>query len=462
MALTLEEVSDRLDRLPGSRFHAKILVIAALSLFFDTLDHVIFGFVLASLRTIWKFDVRTVGLISAIGMFGYLVGSFSCGFIADRIGRKKTILFTLIFYSLFSALRGLSNDVARLALLNFLTLIFIGAENSTVPPYLAELWPARIRGKLVGWMMGFFGLGIALAPVWALLIIPNLGWRWALLLTGPFALIGGLIRSSLPESPRWLVRTGNVTQAESVLRRIEAEVEKTVGAPLPVVRERPSRASTQPTVRSRDLLSPAYRRTTLMLWALWFAEYGVLYAFQTFVPTILSAEGYSIVNSFRYSVVIYGAVIPGYVLGGQAVEWLDRKYSALLSFAAIGIFGTLFGLSTRPLEIVTFGGLTAFFLAVGSTSIYAYTPELYPTEVRATGMGIASAWGRVGAVMQILTFGFFFAARGKSLLFIMSDSTLLIASIAVACFGPVTRGRPLEDTARGAGVGLLATIRSQK
>ena len=464
MALTLEQVSDRLDRLPTSRFHARILVVSALSLLFDTLDATVTGFVLASLRTIWKFDVKTVGLISAIGLSGYLLGAFFSGFIADRVGRKKTILFTLIFYSIFSAARGLSDNVATLALLNFLTWIFIGAESSTVPPYLAELWPARIRGKLVGWMMGFFGFGIALSPVWALLIIPNLGWRWALLLTAPFALIGGMIRSSLPESPRWLIKTGRVAEAESVLGWIEEEVERATAAPLPppIVRMQISEDSTRPLVRPRDLLSPVYRRITFMLWAAWFAEFGVHYAFQTFVPTILTAEGYSIATSFRYAVVIYGAVIPGYILGGQVVEWLDRKYSILLSFAATAVFQTLFGLSKGPREIMLFGGLTAFFLALGSTSLYTYTPELYPTEVRATGMGIASAWGRAGAVTLLLTFGFFFASMGKSLLFILSDSVLLIASIAVACFGPSTRGRALEDTSQGIRVVLAPTFQGKE
>ena len=284
MDLTLEQLSDRLDRLPTSRYHVKILVIAALSLLIDTLDHVITGFVLASLRTTWNFDLRTVGLISAIGLCGYLAGSFFCGFVADRIGRKKTILFTLLFYSFFSAARGFSNALSTLAVLNFFTLIFIGAESSTVPPYLVELWPTRLRGKLVGWMMGFFGLGIALSPIWALLIIPNLGWRWALWLTAPFALIGGTIRSSLPESPRWLLKAGRVSEAESALTKIEVEVEKATGAPLPpVMSKQPGLDRSQPLLRPRDLLGPFYRRITLMLWAVWFAEYGVLYTFQTFV-----------------------------------------------------------------------------------------------------------------------------------------------------------------------------------
>jgi MFS transporter, putative metabolite:H+ symporter len=442
--LTLGEVSDRLDRLPTSRFHAKILIVAALSLLFDTLDTAVTGFVLASLRTVWHFDAKTIGVVSAIGLSGYLVGSAICGFSADHLGRKKTILFTLILYSVFSASRGLTDTVGVFAFLNFFTWFFVGAESSTVPPYLAELWPSRIRGKLVGWMMAFFGTGIALSSIWALLIIPTMGWRWALFLTAPFALIGGVMRSVLPESPRWLIRVGRIADAEAVLRRVEDEVAKSTGRVLPAVVPRRPQVS-QRRVYPRELLGTAYRSLTLMLWAAWFAEYGVLYTYQIFVPTILSAEGHSIVNSFRYSVVIYSAAIPGYVLGGYVVEWLDRKYAILLSFASVAAFGTLFGHSQSPVQIMTFGGSTVFFLSLGSTAIYTYTPELYPTEIRATAMGIASAWGRVGAVTMLLVFGHLFAIHGKSLLFLIIDPILMTASIVVLCVGPPTRGKPLQE-----------------
>jgi putative MFS transporter len=445
--LTLGEVSDRLDRLPTSWFHAKILIVAALSLLFDTLDTAVTGFVLASLRTTWHFDANTIGVVSAIGLSGYLVGSFICGFIADHIGRKKTILFTLILYSIFSAWRGLSNTVGVFAFLNFFTWFFVGAESSTVPTYLAELWPSRTRGKLVGWMMAFFGAGIALSPVWSLLIIPTLGWRWALFLTAPFALIGGIMRSVLPESPRWLIRAGRASDAEAVLARIEAEVSKSSG-PLLAPAIAGQRREELPARRAHasELLGAAYRSITLMLWVAWFAEYGVLYTYQIFLPTILSAEGHSIVKSFGYSVVIYSSVIPGYVLGGYVVEWLDRKYAILLAFVSITAFGTLFGHSRSPAQIMTFAGLTVFFLSLGSTAIYTYTPELYPTEIRATAMGIASAWGRVGAVTMLLVFGHFFATLGKSLLFLIIDPVLIAAVIVILYFGPSTRGRPLQET----------------
>jgi MFS transporter, putative metabolite:H+ symporter len=299
--------------------------------------------------------------------------------------------------------------------------------------------------------MAFFGAGIALSSVWSLLIIPTLGWRWALFLTAPFALIGGIMRSVLPESPRWLIRAGRLADAEAVMVRIETEVSKSSGPLLaPAIpgqrREELSARRAHPS----ELLGVPYRSVTLMLWTAWFAEYGVLYTYQIFLPTILSAEGHSIVKSFGYSVAIYSSVIPGYVLGGYVVEWLDRKYAILLAFVSITAFGTLFGHSRSPAQIMTFAGLTVFFLSLGSTAIYTYTPELYPTEIRATAMGIASAWGRVGAVTMLLVFGHFFATLGKSLLFLIIDPVLIAAVIVVHCFGPSTRGRPLQETQLGA------------
>lgn len=446
MHSTLRGLTDRIDRLPVSAFHIRVLFVAALSLFFDTLDTVITGFVLAELRSVWQLDARAIGIISAIGLLGYLIGSFASGFIADYIGRKKTILYTLILYSVFSAARGLSPDVYVFTALNFLTWIFVGAESSVVPPYLAELWPSRVRGKLNGWMMAFFALGVAMSPLYALYIIPTFGWQWALFLTLPFALLGGFMRSGLPESPRWLVNKGRDAEAELVVRTIEDEVASQTKSSLPPVVASQSVAVLAPATLG-DLLGPRFRRTTIMLWCAWFAQYGVLYTFLSVLPTVLALEGYSIVKSFQFSLFIYSAFVPAYVLGGYFVEWFDRKYAALGAYACAALFGTLFGLSTQPAFFVTFGALMAFSLGIGATFIYTYTPELYPTEIRATGMGIASAWGRVGGILFLLAFGVFAVLQGKLALFLVSDGMLAIAFIAVLLFGPSTRGKTLEQTA---------------
>ncbi len=141
-----------------------------------------------------------------------------------------------------------------------------------------------------------------------------------------------------------------------------------------------------------------------MLWCAWFAEYGVLYAFLTFVPTLLIMSGHKIIASFSYSVVIYMAYIPGYILGGYLADFVDRKWGIVVAFVGTAVFGTLFGSASADQWIVLFGALTAFSAACASTCIYTYTPENHPTDIRATGMGIASAWGRAGSITLLLLF----------------------------------------------------------
>lgn len=234
------------------------------------------------------------------------------------------------------------------------------------------------------------------------------------------------------------------------MTRIETEVSRKSDRPLaPIVPRSGGHELSASLARPGQLLGAAYRRLTLMLWAAWFAEYGVLYTYQIFLPTILSAEGHSTTKSFLYSVVIYSAVIPGYVIGGYAAERLDRRFAILLSFASVAVFGTVFAYSQTPAQIMAFAGVTVFFLSVGSTAIYTYTPELYPIEIRATAMGIASAWGRVGAVTMLLVFGNFFPSLGRSLFLVLIDPVLILAALVVLYFGPSMRGMPLRETQLG-------------
>lgn len=183
-----------------------------------------------------------------------------------------------------------------------------------------------------------------------------------------------------------------------------------------------------------------------MLWLVWFTEYGVLYTFQSVLPTLLAMDGFSIVRSTQFSVVIFSGFIPGYILAGYLLDLIGRKYWLMLCFAGIGVSGTLFGFADTPAQIMACAWFTAFFLGNGSTTIYTYTPELYPTEIRTTAMGMASAWGRAGGILLLLVFGIFSLLQGRLALFVVSDGLLLLSIIVVAVLGPNTKGRTLEAT----------------
>ncbi len=445
MMTTPSDLVARLDRLPASRFHVTVLVVAALSLFFDTLDTVVTGFAFAAFRTEWHLGASALGINAAVGLAGYLVGSLLVGFAADRWGRKAVMSWSLVLYSLFSASRALAPGIEVFMVLNFLTWMFVGMESCVVPPYLAELWPSRLRGRFNGWMMSFFALGFSLSPVWALVFLPTVGWRGTLALTAPFALLVGAMRRVLPESPRWLLSQGRAEEAEAVVADIEARVARSHGGVLPPVVP----VSVPPITRAArraDIVAPGVLRLTLMLWLVWFTEYGVLYTFQSVLPTLLALDGFSLVRSTQFSVVIFSGFIPGYLLAGYLLDLVGRKIWLIVCFLGIGVSGTLFGFAGTGAEIMTCAWFTAFFLGSGSTSIYTYTPELYPTEIRTTAMGLASAMGRAGGILLLLTFGIFSVLQGRLALFVVSDGLLLLSIVAVALFGPNTKGRTLEAT----------------
>ena len=199
-------------------------------------------------------------------------------------------------------------------------------------------------------------------------------------------------------------------------------------------------------MRPGAVLAPGVLPLTLMLWLVWFTEYGVLYTFQSVLPTLLATEGFSIVRSTQFSVVIFSGFIPGYMLSGVFLDRLDRKTWLMLSFLGIGVSGTLFGYARTPAEIMACAWFTAFFLGNGSTSIYTLTPELYPTAIRTTAMGFASAAGRAGGILLLLAFGVFSVLQGRLALFVVSDGLLALSIVAVAILGPRTRGRTLEAT----------------
>ena len=443
-ALTTASLVARLDRLPVSRFHFVVLVVAAMSLFFDTLDTVVTGFAFAAFREPWHLGGMALGVTSAVGLAGYLVGSVLVGFAADHWGRKTVMMGSLVLYSLFSAARALSPGIEVFAALNFLTWLFVGMESCVVPPYLAELWPSRLRGRFNGLMMGFFAFGIALSPVWALVFLPAVGWRCTLALTAPFALLIGAMRTVLPESPRWLLSQGRAAEAEAVVSAIEAQVERGAGT-LPAITAVPV-VVVAPPVRPGAVLAAGVLPLTLMLWLVWFTEYGVLYTFQSVLPTLLATDGFSVVRSMQFSVVIFSGFVPGYMLSGVFLDRFDRKTWLMLSFLGIGVSGTLFGYARTPGEIMACAWFTAFFLGNGSTSIYTLTPEIYPTAVRTTAMGFASAAGRAGGILLLLAFGIFSVLQGRLALFVVSDGLLLLSVAAVAFLGPRTRGRTLEAT----------------
>ena len=187
------------------------------------------------------------------------------------------------------------------------------------------------------------------------------------------------------------------------------------------------------------------RRTTLMLWLLWISITFSYYGFFTWIPTLLVKQGMTITKSFGYSIIIYLAQIPGYYSAAFVCEKLDRKWTIILYMLLGGASAHLMSNAHTDVAITLCGFLLSFFMNGTYAAIYAYTPELYPTTFRTTGMGVASSFGRVGGLAAPIIIGYTFARIGFGGVFTITTIVLVLGALAVAVFGIGTAGKSLEQ-----------------
>jgi putative MFS transporter len=258
-------------------------------------------------------------------------------------------------------------------------------------------------------------------------------------------------RRALPESPRWLMQRGRSKDAEAVVDHMEAfYIDKgqtlppyeDVHIPAMGLRKAGSFLQNLAALWSRDMA-----RTTLMLWILWLAITFSYYGFFTWIPTLLVKQGMTITKSFGYSIIIYLAQIPGYYSAAFLTEKLDRKWTIVLYLILGGVSAYLLSISRADAAITTCGFLLSFFMNGTYAGIYVFTPELYPTSIRSTGMGVASSFGRVGGLAAPLIIGFTYARIGFVGVFTITTIVLILGALAVAILGRSTTGKNLEQIA---------------
>jgi len=259
-------------------------------------------------------------------------------------------------------------------------------------------------------------------------------------------------RRSLPESPRWLIERGRSAQAAAEVERIEAEVTRRGHASLAPLEsvELPAAGVRGGGTFARNLAalwSPAMRRSTLMLWILWIAITFSYYGFFTWIPTLLVKQGMTTTKSFGYSLIIYLAQIPGYYSAAFISEKLDRKWTIVLYMVLGGVAAHLMSSAGTGASITGTGFLLSFFMNGTYAGIYAYTPELYPTAFRATGMGVASAFGRIGGLSAPIVIGYTYPRIGFGGVFFITTIVLVVGALAVGLLGIGTAGKSLEQIA---------------
>ena len=236
------------------------------------------------------------GLASFIAalFLGLFVGTIVFSYVADRYGRRRIFVFSLLWYSAATAILAFQSTANAINLWRFIGSIGIGVELVTIDAYLSELMPRTIRGRAFAFQQGIGQIAVPLVAFLAWVLVPIAplgleGWRWVVLIGSVGAVFVWFLRLGLPESPRWLAQQGRLDEAEAVMATIEAKVEAEYGQPLPPIgvpeMELPRAGS------YLEAFSPEYRQRTIMLAVFQFFQTIGFYGFANWVPTLLIAKG---------------------------------------------------------------------------------------------------------------------------------------------------------------------------
>lgn len=457
---TTGTVSARLDRLPFTRRHLRVLTGSGIGWALDAMDVGLISFIIAALAQQWSLAPSETAWIASIGFVGMAIGATVGGLLADRFGRRQVFALTLIVYGLATGASALVGGLALLLVLRFFVGLGLGAELPVASTYVSEFAPARIRGRLVVILEAFWAIGWTAAALIGFLVIPTSdnGWRWAFALGAVPALYALIVRWGLPESARWLERQGRTTDAEAVVADFEAAAhampartaDPVAPAPAPApgsasgVIETALPAATSTGERLRMLWGAEFRVRTACLWLVWFCVNFSYYGAFIWIPSLLVAQGYDLVRSFGFTLIITLAQLPGYALAAWLIEVWGRRATLSVFLAGSAVSAVLFGTASGETLVIATGMALSFFNLGAWGALYAVTPEMYPTSLRATGSGWAAGVGRIASIVAPLMVPVLLAVGGAPTLFVVF--AVFFAVAAAAAWGLVDRrGRALDD-----------------
>jgi MFS family permease len=395
--------------------HARrALLAAAAGWMLDAMDVLLYAFVLDQVRAEFGIDDRLSGLLLALPLLASAVGGVVFGWLADRFGRTRALMASILVYSVATAACGLVSSVWQLAAARLLVGLGMGGEWATGAALVAETWPAQHRGKALGLMQSAWAVGYAAAAALNALVLPSFGWR-AVFLAGLLPAIVTLwIRRSVQESPLWLAapRTAEPSALADVLTGRGARLTWTVAA---------------------------------MNAATMFAWWGLFSWIPSFLarPLDQGGAGLSLLRSSTWIVLMQVGMWLGYVSFGFIADRVGRKRTYVTYLIAAAVLVPFYATSRNPAVLLGLGPVVAFFGTGYFSGFGALTAEIFPTRIRATAQGLTYNLGRGISAAAPFTVGALATVYGLGAALVVTSLAFLLAA-ALWAWIPETRGRALS------------------
>lgn len=458
MQLSAGGISARLDRLPATRAVWSMVIMLSLGYFFEIYDLMYTGYIAPGLIRSGVLVQTTHGLFGTTGVASFIaalfsglfIGTLACGFLADRFGRRAIFTYALLAYVAANTVMAFQDTALGLNLWRFIAGLGLGVELITIGAYISELVPKHIRGRAfaTGQAVGFSA--VPLVAYLSYLLVPHSffgldGWRWVVLLGAHGGILVWWVRLRLPESPRWLAQKGRLKEADAILRKLETQVEREYGRPLPTP------AAPEPVAPQgsfRDMWTRPFGKRTVMLIVFHVCQTIGYYGFASWVPTLLIKQGITVTHSLMYSSIIAIAAPVGPLLGLLIADRLERK-TVIVVMSLINVTcGLLFAQFRDTAFLVAMGVCLTLAGNIISFTYHAYQTELYPTGIRARAVGFVYSWSRLSAIFSAFVIADILKHFGVNGVFVFIAGAMTLVMLVIGIMGPRTRNVALEQLSR--------------
>jgi MFS transporter, putative metabolite:H+ symporter len=436
------------DGLPVNSLQRRMVLLIGFGIFFDMMDNYNFGFVAPAIIKSWGISLEQVGQVNSLFFVGMFLGGLLGGNLSDRIGRRKSLLFSLLMFSICSIANGLVNSFLPFLLSRFFTGIGVASLVIIAVPYLAEMLPKETRGR---WQAFSIALGCVAIPFLGIackLVLPLSPEAWRLIyISGGLGLVAFLFGIFwLKESPRWLVSKGRIAEAEKVLEEIVGHrVELNETESEPVKKENIGRVVLA-------MFDRRNARNSLVLMSIFMLAYPAGFIFINWAPTMFSIKGFPMQDVLLLTMLMSFGLAAGPFLATYVSDKGGRKGPIAAMFTATAVLALVYANLEEKALIIAVAILIAFLLQANSPTTLAYLSELYPTYMRNTAIGIIYSGGRlcialIHAIVPVVN-----ARYGYMGVFTMMGMLLLITSTVTGIWGTRTSGKSLEELTHDPGL----------